>query len=73
MGLSNGNYLFFLKLDEWKLFCSDKIEHWKNLFSRQLCAETILPSSSKSFSFDMNKFIKTFGKIAEAAVIKLKN
>ncbi len=25
--------------DEWKTFCSDKIQNWANLFSRKLCYE----------------------------------
>jgi hypothetical protein len=36
-------------LDEWKTFTKDKIEYWKNLFSRQLSA---VGKSNFNFNFD---------------------
>jgi hypothetical protein len=41
--------LIDLTIDEWKQFVKDKVEYWKNLFSRQLSA---VVKSNFSFNFD---------------------
>lgn len=41
--------ILFLRLDEWKQFVKDKVEYWKNLFSRQLSA---VVKNNFSFNFE---------------------
>ena len=47
---------------EWKEFCDDKINYWKNLFSRQLCSDT---NSNFKDSFDISMILKEAARLKE--------